>query len=319
MDPQYIRIFLAIAEHRSISAAAKSLHFSQPTMSEHLSQLEHKLGVQLVHREKGLRRVMLTAAGEAFLPLAQRHRELQEMLNAEIDQFIQSQSQDTFRLAASFAAHQHFMVSIIHKMMQHSSNINLQMNNVEFWNIAKALDTHSVDAVFAFTNENLPSHPLATTIPLFKEPRWILCPADTPLPDRPLTLEDLDPRFEVLYTQSNQIRQWRQQNFPADTKPYFEYSVLTSAHSYLTDPRCWTAVPALVATALVAERSGQLAIRYLETAPPSRYCSILVSKTYSHQHVLQSFLGCCDEYIKERPYLQKLSDTPINLTPLSNY
>ena len=118
MDSQYIKIFLAIAEHQSISAAAKSLHFSQPTVSEHLSHLEHTLGVQLVQREKGMRHVMLTAAGQAFLPLAQRHRELQEMLDAEIEQFIQFQSQNTFRLAASFTAHQHIMVSIIHKMMR---------------------------------------------------------------------------------------------------------------------------------------------------------------------------------------------------------
>lgn len=324
MDPQYIKIFLAIAEHQSISAAAKFLHFSQPTVSEHLSQLEHKLGIQLVQREKGLRRVTLTAAGQAFLPLAQRHRELQEMLNAEIAQFVQSQAQKNFRLAASYAAHQHITVHIIHKMMQHSQDVNLQLSNVEFWDIPKAVNAHALDAVFVFTSEKIPTHPWVTTIPLFREPRYILCPADTPLPERTLALEDLDPCFEVSYTQSNQVQQWHQQNFPEGVKPYFEYSLLTSAHNYLTDPHCWTVVPALVAKALAEEKKEQLTIRHLEPAPPPRYCSLLISKTYPHKDILDDFLQYCDEYIRERPYLQKLSEDklleiPISFVPFINY
>jgi len=323
MDPQYIKIFLAIAEHQSISAAAKFLHFSQPTVSEHLSQLEHKLGIQLVQREKGLRRVTLTAAGQAFLPLAQRHRELQEMLNAEIAQFVQSQAQKNFRLAASYAAHQHITVHIIHKMMQYSQDVNLQLSNVEYWNIPKAIESHAIDAVFTFTRERIPTHPLAASIPIFSEPRYILCPVDTPLPDRTLSIEDLDPHFEVFYTESAQVREWHQQYFPKEIEPYFSYSTLTAAHNYLTDPRCWTIVPALVAVDLANERKGKLTIRYLDPPPPPRYCSLLISKAYPNKNILNDFLHCCDEYIKERPYLQKLdpeqlSDTPIIYFPFSD-
>ena len=63
MNLQSIRIFLAIVRQGSISGAARQLHFTQPTVSEYLNNLEKELGVQLFYRERGSRKVTLTQAG----------------------------------------------------------------------------------------------------------------------------------------------------------------------------------------------------------------------------------------------------------------
>jgi len=48
-----IRIFLAVAEHGSLSSAAKQLGINQSTVSRRISELEHELGAPLLQRSGG--------------------------------------------------------------------------------------------------------------------------------------------------------------------------------------------------------------------------------------------------------------------------
>ena len=64
VELRVLQYFLAVAREQSISAAAESLHLSQPTLSTQLRQLEDELGKQLLIRgAKGSRRVTLTEEG----------------------------------------------------------------------------------------------------------------------------------------------------------------------------------------------------------------------------------------------------------------
>ena len=100
MNHQNIRIFMAIVEQGSISGAAKALHYTHPTVSESLKQLERELGVQLMIRERGVRKVVLTAAGQSFLPIAQQWMEV----NSRIWQFQQAQKSRHCSLATLLLA-----------------------------------------------------------------------------------------------------------------------------------------------------------------------------------------------------------------------
>lgn len=62
MDVNRLRVIDAVARHGSVTAAAKELHYSQPSVTHHLSRLEAETGAQLLQRVgRGIR---LTAAGE---------------------------------------------------------------------------------------------------------------------------------------------------------------------------------------------------------------------------------------------------------------
>ena len=50
MELRVLHYFLAVAREGSISAAAASLHLSQPTLSTQLRQMEEELGKQLLIR-----------------------------------------------------------------------------------------------------------------------------------------------------------------------------------------------------------------------------------------------------------------------------
>ena len=62
MELEQLRIFLAVAEHQSFTAAARALFVSHSTTSRAVSALERELETQLMNREA--RTVSLTPAGE---------------------------------------------------------------------------------------------------------------------------------------------------------------------------------------------------------------------------------------------------------------
>jgi DNA-binding transcriptional LysR family regulator len=68
MDLRQLRYFIAVAEERSFTAAARRLNLSQPPLSQQIQALEAAVGAQLLHRTS--RRVELTQAGEALLTRA---------------------------------------------------------------------------------------------------------------------------------------------------------------------------------------------------------------------------------------------------------
>lgn len=64
MDITFMREFVAFSRQMNFSRAAKQLHISQPTLSNHIAAIEAEVGSALVDRSTPLR---LTQAGRVFL------------------------------------------------------------------------------------------------------------------------------------------------------------------------------------------------------------------------------------------------------------
>ena len=64
MELKTLRSFLAIAREGNVTAAAESLHVTQPTLSRQLATLEEELGTPLFLR--GSRKLTLTEGGARF-------------------------------------------------------------------------------------------------------------------------------------------------------------------------------------------------------------------------------------------------------------
>lgn len=65
MDLRQLRYFVAIAECKSITLAAKQVHIAQPALTRQMHQLEESLGTELI--ERSTRGIKMTAAGEQLL------------------------------------------------------------------------------------------------------------------------------------------------------------------------------------------------------------------------------------------------------------
>src|SRR2546428_3979868 len=70
MTLRQLEVFLAVAREKSFSRAAKRIHSSQPTLSEHIGELEGELGKKLFFRRG--REVTMTEAGRVFEQYAAR-------------------------------------------------------------------------------------------------------------------------------------------------------------------------------------------------------------------------------------------------------
>lgn len=68
MELDLFKSFVAVAEARSFSRAARSMHSTQPTLSRQIARLESELGTRLFERYG--RHVECTLTGQLLLPLA---------------------------------------------------------------------------------------------------------------------------------------------------------------------------------------------------------------------------------------------------------
>ncbi|MBH8596770.1 MULTISPECIES: LysR family transcriptional regulator [unclassified Thermoactinomyces] len=69
MDIRQLKYFVAIAEEKTITGAARRLHMAQPPLSRQLKRMEEELGVTLFERNKK-KCLTLTHEGELFLKRA---------------------------------------------------------------------------------------------------------------------------------------------------------------------------------------------------------------------------------------------------------
>lgn len=82
MELRVLQYFLAVAREQNISAAAQSLHLTQPTLSRQLRELEEELGKQLMVR--GSRKITLTEEGMLLRKRAEEILELVDRTQQEV-------------------------------------------------------------------------------------------------------------------------------------------------------------------------------------------------------------------------------------------
>ncbi|MCZ1016220.1 LysR family transcriptional regulator [Streptomyces noursei] len=83
MELQQMRYVVAVAETGGFTRAAERCHVVQSALSHQIARLEKELGARLFHRTS--RSVRLTAAGEAFVPVARQTLQAAERARAEVE------------------------------------------------------------------------------------------------------------------------------------------------------------------------------------------------------------------------------------------
>ncbi|MEZ5797360.1 MAG: LysR family transcriptional regulator [Paracoccaceae bacterium] len=100
LDWNLLRVFLALAEAGSVTAAAERLSLKQPSVSAALKRLEARVGTRLIDRARG--RFSLTAAGERMLVEAE---EVRAAILRLADRMGEVEGQVTGTVAIALASH----------------------------------------------------------------------------------------------------------------------------------------------------------------------------------------------------------------------
>ena len=144
MDLKQLNAFIAVAELRSFSAAAKKTGLSQPSLSRLLKQLETDMGVMLIDRYH--RPLHLTEAGSFF------YDKISSIL-AEVDTVVSM----TQRLSApSSALNIGFVPSILYgllpdviaRLKQSSPEIEVNLKDISSYQQMDALKSGDIDVGF---------------------------------------------------------------------------------------------------------------------------------------------------------------------------
>lgn len=123
-DWSLLQSFLAVAEAGSLSAAARRLERSQPTLGRHIQTLEASLGVSLFDRHpRGLR---LSDAGAELLPLARQMRETAGALTLLADGQANT-LEGTVRVTASVFASHHVLPQLLARIRIEEPAIQLEL------------------------------------------------------------------------------------------------------------------------------------------------------------------------------------------------
>lgn len=126
MDLQALRYFRAVAKHKSLTAAAKAVGVSQPTLSVAMQNLEARLATTLLSRDRS--GVTLTATGEELLRYTVRIFDLLDEAEERV-RGLEQGDVGTFVLGCYWSLGAYFLPAFMTELLRTHPGIELQLLN----------------------------------------------------------------------------------------------------------------------------------------------------------------------------------------------
>ena len=187
MDIRTMQYYLAVVREGTISAAAKALHVSQPSLSRQMKELEEELGAALFVR--GNRRITLTEEGMVLRKRAEEMVHLMKMTEDEIAQ-IKDHISGSVRIGAGESWSFHYLSRTAASLAEEHPDIRFHITSGDTQDLTDELDNGLIDFAVIFTDVD---HTLYQSIKLPVEDRFgLLMPKDCPLAEKEeIRLSDL--------------------------------------------------------------------------------------------------------------------------------
>lgn len=142
MELRVLQYFLAVAREQNISAAAQSLHLTQPTLSRQLKELEQELGKQLMIR--GNRKITLTEDGMLLRKRAEEILDLVSRTEKEVMQSDQTVSGDIYIGTGETDGVRH-IVRAANQLQKHYPGIRFHIVSGDAVDVCERLDKGLLD------------------------------------------------------------------------------------------------------------------------------------------------------------------------------
>jgi LysR family hca operon transcriptional activator len=173
MELRHLRYFVAVAETKSLTLAAKAkLHTSQPSLSRQIRDLEEEIGAQLLTR--GARGIELTPAGRAFLDHA-RVVLSQVEAASEAARRVAHPAKPRFTMGFLTGHELTWMPEALRILRDELPNVDVMISSQYSPLLANGLSKGKIDAAFLRREKGVPG--LAYRV-LVKEPLVVILQSD---------------------------------------------------------------------------------------------------------------------------------------------
>ena len=149
MEFRVLQYFLAVTREGNISAAAQSLHLSQPSLSRQLRDLEEELGATLFLR--GKRRIELTEEGLILRKRASEMMQLVELTESEISE-VKNDIAGSLSIGAGESRSMRRITAVFRELRDQYPNIRLNIVSGDTEDLKDRLDRGLLDFALIFTD-----------------------------------------------------------------------------------------------------------------------------------------------------------------------
>jgi len=189
MKLQQLRYLREVAKSGlNLSAAADTLHTSQPGISKQIRQLEDELGVQILVRH-GKRVVEITEPGKLILNIAERMLEDVENLK-QVAREYSSEDTGAFVIATTHTQARYALPTVVSRFTRRYPKVRLSLRQGSPQQIAELVKTGEAD--IAIETEAEEFYEGLVLLPCYQWNRCVITPPGHPLlTERQLTLEGI--------------------------------------------------------------------------------------------------------------------------------
>ena len=208
-----LEAFIATAEFKKMSEAAKHLYISQPTISQIISELEKEYGTKLFERQA--KELRITPAGSLLLKSAREIMAIEQNLKQNMKTMNRIRP---LRVGATVTVGANIIGKIIAQITEEYPDIDVFVNVSNTHQIEHMLLNNELDSAIA---EGIMTHNELNAKPVFVDKLCIICGKDHPFAGRPyLHVSDLHNQNFILRERGSGTRAIFEAAMDAHHVPY---------------------------------------------------------------------------------------------------
>lgn len=239
MQEKRLEIFLAVAMSRTLGKAADLISITPSTVSRELKELEKEMGMILVDRQKGVKFIRLTPAGEALLPLVLKWQEIRR----EISSARTEQSVFSLCVAGCEVANNNLLPDFFNDLLTHTPPVYLRILTDPTDMLYEKVESREADVAFAVHQE--PSKFVNIT-PIHTDEMLVVRLEEERRPSEGvLSPDDLNPGDELYIEWSMDFRLWHNRLWDPNISipielltSYLAPNLMIRAGQWAIVPRC---------------------------------------------------------------------------------
>ncbi|MBB6671150.1 LysR family transcriptional regulator [Cohnella nanjingensis] len=202
LNVHQLHIFYTVAERGSFSAAAQTLHMTQPAVTMQIQALEERYGVKLLQRSA--KKLELTDAGRCLLPQARKAIELMRETDDAMARYA-LQLKGQLKFAASLTIGEYVLPRLLGPFLKRFPELSVSMRIINTTEILEEIEHHGL--AFGLV-EGRVDGPGLFVEPVMSDELVLVAPADHPFASRTeVTLEEVAAEPMVLRETGSGTRQ----------------------------------------------------------------------------------------------------------------